>query len=147
MRAALLLSLAMGVHGCSVIDGFGYATGLKDRCPKYGNAQSPVSVAELRDTWSLRFGPLKPDCEPWTWNLVSEPDLARICGTPKDAGCTDYRGGCPTTYTTQAYAEDRRLAAHEFAHAALFCMGLDTDRNHLRPDIWGSAGFVAYFVK
>lgn len=130
------------LHGCSIWDGLGYATGLKDKCDKYGNAQPPVSVQELRDTWTERFGPINPDCEPWTWNIVSQADLNRICRATNDAGCTDYSGGCPTTFTTQEYAHDRRLAAHEFTHAMLFCMGVNRDPTHLRADLWQAGGFV-----
>lgn len=133
-----------------MIDGFGYATGLKDKCPKYGNAPSPVSLGELHDTWVLRFGPFKQG-EPWTWNVVPTADMVRLCGgAPPDIfGCTDYRGNCPTTYVTQANANDRRLAAHEYAHTVLFwTLGLfHTDSQHTRPEIWGGNGYVAYFVK
>lgn len=147
LRAAILLSLGLVVCGCSVIDGLGYALGLKDKCPRTGNAEPPVPIGELRDTWSLRFGPLKSDCEPWTWNIVSADDQDRFCNHITIAACTDYRGGCPYTITTLPYAHDRQLAAHEFAHAALYCMGLNTDPTHLRADVWGAGGFVQSFVQ
>lgn len=145
VRASVLLSLGMALCGCGIIDGFGYALGTKDKCPAVGNAEPPIPIGELHDGWALRFGPFKQG-EPWTWNVVPTEDMRRICGgAPPDIfGCTDYRGGCPTTYVTQANATDRLLAAHEYAHTVLFwTLGLGhTDRDHLRPDIWSTGGFV-----
>ena len=148
MKRALLVMMLL-LQGCSIWDGLGYATGLKDKCPKYGNAPSPVPVAELTDVWNERFHDLAipADAEPWTWNIVSDADLTRICQRSDAAGCTDYRGGCPSTYTTQAYAKDGLLAAHEFAHAALFRRHVNTDPNHTNPDIWGAGGFIHSFER
>lgn len=146
----LLLSVAMGLCGCSIIDGLGYALGVKDKCEKIGNAQPPVPVGELADRWSLRFGPLPKDREPWTWNVLPVDDMRRICGgVPPDIyGCTDYNGGCPYTVVTQANAHDCRLAAHEYAHTALFWLhgAGHTDSAHSTPAIWQSGGFVDSFA-
>lgn len=146
---AILLSLGLGVlNSCSVIEGFEYAAGWKDKCPKIGNAQPPVPTAELHDTWALRFGPFK-EGEPWTWNVVPLDDMRRTCGgVPPDIyGCTDYNGGCPYTVVSQANAHNRQLAAHEYAHTVLFwTLGLGhTDSGHTRADIWAAGGFVDSF--
>jgi hypothetical protein len=142
---ALLLPVLMGVWGCGIWEGFEYAIGVKDKCDS-GSATSPVPVALLQSRWEARFGPLGG--EPWSWDVIPTADFQRICGgVPPDVfGCTIFMGGCPSSFTTSANAHDCRLAAHEFAHAALFRMGIDTDRKHSRADIWKSGGFVDSFA-
>jgi hypothetical protein len=66
------------------------------------------------------------------------------------AGCTAYtigpngkrEPGCPFTVTSPEYANDTRLAAHEFAHAARRCTTGYSDPSHTDPAIWGPGGFV-----
>jgi hypothetical protein len=69
------------------------------------------------------------------------------CDSVANAGCTTYFEGCPLTVTTQAYAADSQLAAHEFAHYALKCSTGNSDPQHTNVAVWAPRGFVHSFER
>jgi hypothetical protein len=119
-------------------------------CPAHGASTPPVSEVTLRATWASRFGALpSPACDAhWAWSVVTPAVMDRYyCDSVVNAGCTTYFEGCPLTVTTQEYAADTLLAAHEYAHWALHCSKGNGDPQHTNVAVWGAGGFVPSFAK
>lgn len=120
---------------------------VKRTCPHVSADVPPLTERELRADWEGRFGPL-PACDHWEWVVVEPEVYATLCPA-NSAGCTTYSQQsatryCPTTFTTEAHAHDRRLAAHEWTHATLYCVG-KRDPDHTDPALWCPAGFVCNY--
>jgi hypothetical protein len=133
-------------------------------CNATGNAVPAISEAQLRAAWETLMGsPLPERCSaPWSWSVVSQDELAQICGKTlnaagawKDANaCTIFTvgdngtrdPGCPVSYTWPKYATSRELNTHEIAHWFAWCARGDADLTHTKfPAIWGPGGYDGMF--
>lgn len=138
MRALSFIFISIFLQACAA---FGvYA------CPSGGTSTPAVSEVALRTAWITKIGMLpSPACDAhWAFSIVTQPEMDRAC--PSDNGCTVFTTGngtvgCPLSMTISAFATNKELATHEFAHYALKCATGSSDPTHSNKAVWGPGGF------